>query len=78
MQELVFRLALLYVEPMTKVLDGSEPFIVPEGHRAAVLEGLQEAERGEFVSDEEMATLWKRCGLETLSLRGAKRRSNPH
>jgi len=42
---------------------GSDPFIVPEGHRIAVLEGLREAEQGEFVSDEEMAALWKKCGL---------------
>jgi predicted transcriptional regulator len=41
----------------------SDPFVVPESHRAAVLEGLAEAERGEFVSDEEMAALWKKCGL---------------
>jgi predicted transcriptional regulator len=41
---------------MTKVVEdaiaGSDPFVVPESHRAAVLEGLAEAERGEFVSDE--------------------------
>ena len=42
---------------------GSEPFVVPESHRAAVLRGLAEAERGEYVSDEEMAALWKKCGL---------------
>jgi hypothetical protein len=42
---------------------GGEPFVVPEDHRAAILEGLQEAERGEFVSDDEMAALWKKCGL---------------
>jgi predicted transcriptional regulator len=42
---------------------GSDPFIVPEGHHAAVLEGLREAEQGEFASDEEMAALWKKCGL---------------
>jgi predicted transcriptional regulator len=42
---------------------GSEPFIVPDDHRAAVLEGFREAERGEFVSDDEMAALWKTCGL---------------
>ena len=42
---------------------GSDPFVVPESHRAAVLEGLAEAERGEFVSDEEMAALWEKCGL---------------
>jgi hypothetical protein len=88
--ELVFCLALLYIEFMTKVLEdaiekvrrlpedqqayvaevleqivsaGSDPFTVPEDHRAAILEGLQEAERGEFVSDDEMAALWKKCGL---------------
>jgi len=38
-------------------------FQVPNDHRAAVLEGLDHAKHGEFVSDEEMAALWKRCGL---------------
>jgi predicted transcriptional regulator len=37
--------------------------IVPEDHRVAVLEGLDQAERGEFVSDDEMAALWRKCGL---------------
>jgi predicted transcriptional regulator len=38
-------------------------FAVPQEHRAAVLEGFGEAERGEFVSDKQMAALWKKCGL---------------
>ena len=42
---------------------GAGSFQVPEDHRAAVLEGLEQAKRGEFVSDEEMAALWKKCGL---------------
>jgi len=42
---------------------GTDLFRVPEEHRAAVLEGLEQSERGEFVSDEEMAALWKKCGL---------------
>ena len=42
---------------------GDDVFPVPQEHRAAVLEGLGQAERGEFVSDEEMAALWKKCGL---------------
>jgi predicted transcriptional regulator len=42
---------------------GSDVFVVPEEHRAAVLEGLAQADRGEFASDEEMAALWKKCGL---------------
>jgi predicted transcriptional regulator len=43
--------------------DNAGVFVVPEEHRAAVLEGLEQAERGEFVSDEEMAALWKERGL---------------
>jgi predicted transcriptional regulator len=42
---------------------GSDLFVVPEAHRAAVLEGFEQAERGEFVSDDEMALLWRKCGL---------------
>ena len=42
---------------------GSDIFVVPEEHRVAVLEGLSQADRGEFASDEEMASLWKKCGL---------------
>jgi hypothetical protein len=41
----------------------SNLFVVPDSHRAAVLQGLEQAERGEFVSDEDMAVLWKKCGL---------------
>jgi predicted transcriptional regulator len=42
---------------------GGDVFVVPDEHRATLLEGLEEAERGEFVSDAEMAALWKKCGL---------------
>jgi hypothetical protein len=42
---------------------GSGVFTVPDEHRAAVLEGLEQAERGEFVSADEMAALWRKCGL---------------
>ena len=42
---------------------GSDVFAVPDDHRAAVLGGLGQAERGDFASDEEMAALWKKCGL---------------
>lgn len=30
---------------------------------AAIQEGIAEADRGEFVSDEEMAAFWRKCGL---------------
>ena len=41
----------------------TDVFAVPDEHRAAVLEGVRQAERGECVSDEEMTALWKNCGL---------------
>lgn len=36
---------------------------VDDATRAAVLEGLAQARRGEFVPDEEIEELWKRHGL---------------
>lgn len=42
---------------------GSDVFVVPGEHRAAVLEGLDQSDRGEFATDEEMDALWKKCGL---------------
>lgn len=42
---------------------GNDIFTVPDGHRAALLEGLEQAERVEFVSEDEMAALWRKCGL---------------
>ena len=42
---------------------GHGVFEIPTEHRAAVLEGLEQAKRGEFVSEEDMAALWKKCGL---------------
>ena len=38
-------------------------FQIPDDHLPGVLEGLAQAERGEFASDEEMAALWKKTGL---------------
>ncbi|MCC8941054.1 hypothetical protein CI1B_79840 [Bradyrhizobium ivorense] len=42
---------------------GADVFTIPDDHRSAVLEGLDQAKRGELVSDEEMSALWKKCGL---------------
>ena len=51
-------------EVLEQIVAGeSDPFVVPDEHRAVVLEGLAEAERGEFATDQEMAALWKKCGL---------------
>jgi predicted transcriptional regulator len=32
-----------------------------DGERAEIRAGLAEADRGEFASNEEMASVWKRC-----------------
>jgi predicted transcriptional regulator len=40
-----------------------EVFAIPEEHRAAVRDGLDQADRGEFASDAEMVALWKKRGL---------------
>jgi hypothetical protein len=40
-----------------------EPVALDEATKAAINEGLEQARRGEFVSDEEMAVFFKRHGL---------------
>jgi predicted transcriptional regulator len=45
------------------IVVGESAFAVPQAHRSAVLEGLEQAEFGKFASDEEMNALWKKCGL---------------
>ena len=42
-----------------------------EETRAAIREGLEQAERGEFASDEEIAALWTRHGLCSCGTRFA-------
>jgi hypothetical protein len=42
---------------------GGDVFTVPDEHREAILEGLEQADRREFMNDDEMAALWKKCGL---------------
>jgi predicted transcriptional regulator len=49
---------------------GGDLFVIPDEHLAGVLEGLAEAERGEFVSDDDMAAFWKSAACEA-SLRSA-------
>ena len=38
-------------------------YVMTDAERAAVREGLAQADRGEFVSDEEMESFWKRHGV---------------
>ena len=40
--------------------DSVAPFVVPSDHRAAILEGLAQAKRGEFASDEAVDALLRR------------------
>jgi predicted transcriptional regulator len=35
-----------------------------DDERAAVLRGLEQAKRGEFISDEDVEVFWKRCGVK--------------
>ena len=37
--------------------------VLDDETRAAIREGLEQARRGEFVSDEEITALWKKHGL---------------
>ena len=38
-------------------------YVMNEDERAAVREGLEQARRGEFVSDDEMDAFWKKIGV---------------
>jgi len=39
-------------------------YIMSDDERTAVMRGLEQARRGEFVSDEDVETFWKRCGVK--------------
>ena len=41
----------------------ASPVPIDDETRAAILEGLDQARRGEFVPDEKIQALWKRHGL---------------
>lgn len=43
--------------------DGAGIVALDDEARAAIREGLEQARRGKFVSDSEIAALWRRCGL---------------
>ena len=38
-------------------------YVVDEEEDTAIREGLAQLDRGEWVSEEEMRSFWKRCGL---------------
>lgn len=45
------------------MLEAGEAIYLPSDEElAAIREGLDQAERGEFASDEEMAEIWRRFG----------------
>ncbi len=39
-------------------------YVMSDEERAAVQRGLEQARRGEFVSDEDVDAFWKRCGVK--------------
>lgn len=45
---------------MLAIPNDLEPEDIPAEHLEAVLEGLAQAERGEFASDEQVAAAWRR------------------
>ena len=48
---------------MLSMIDEDAAVPLDDETRAAIREGLEQARRGEFVSDEEIEALWKRHGL---------------
>ena len=38
-------------------------YAMTDDERAGVIEGLKQAERGQFVTEREMAAFWTRCGV---------------
>jgi hypothetical protein len=53
--------------PMTDESGGVAP--LDDEARAAIREGLEQARRGEFVPEVEIAALWKRFGSEISGIR---------
>ena len=43
--------------------DEGEPEDIPPEHLPAVLEGLAEADRGEFLTDDQVLAIWAKHGL---------------
>jgi hypothetical protein len=39
-------------------------YVMSEDERTAVMRGLEQARRGDFVSDEEVEAFWRRCGVK--------------
>ena len=52
-----------YAALLLEEVASGDLFNIPETHKAAVLEGLAQARRGERVSELAMLEVWKKCGL---------------
>jgi predicted transcriptional regulator len=58
-----------YISAMVKTLELAVStgrkgiYVMDDEERAAVREGLEQARRGEFVSEEEMDGFWRRIGV---------------
>jgi len=54
---------VLALQLLAMAAEGVADVELDEETRIAIREGLEQAQRGEFVPDEEIAALWKRHGL---------------
>lgn len=52
-----------YAALLLEEVASGEVFVVPESHKAAILQGLDEARHGDLVSESEMQELWKSFGV---------------
>ena len=53
----------LAIQLLAMAESGAFPVELDEETEAAIREGLEQARRGEFASDAEIAAIWKRHGL---------------
>jgi ABC-type nitrate/sulfonate/bicarbonate transport system substrate-binding protein len=53
----------LAAELLEELAAVEEPYILSDAERAILVPALEQAKRGEFATDEEMAALWRKCGL---------------
>ncbi|MBM3529784.1 MAG: hypothetical protein FJX62_17000 [Alphaproteobacteria bacterium] len=54
---------ILAIQLLTMAASGAPVAELDTETRAAIREGLEQARRGEFASDEDIAALWNRHGL---------------
>ena len=53
----------LAAELLEELAAAEEPYILSPDELAILLPALERAEKGEFASEEDLAALWRKCGL---------------